>query len=574
MNIALVYAPYAFSSLKTGAASIHIAHIISILKRECGVSNVRYIDYNSSPFHLYSRTLKELCKDTLQPAADLLYSESLTLLNRTAIEELLDLPEQERINAVFGIDQELIEKTTSILALALNCMVNEIFSQPCDAILLFVSPDISYALALCALIRKVDRDVPIIVCDNFTFEPATPYFTAPVTRKDLYGFSVETILSCDPLSPILQRMIPQMLNCIIVGEGYDVIRALFKSRYDARSVEGITYLANGTVLSVRLDDVAGLRRKTGVTIVYSQQTDLDSLPLPDFDDMVGTFDSAEFELTRGCPYNCMFCERTGMFGSSVRSHSLEYAERLIRHITDYGFEFYTSIDTALNVDEASTICFLEMLKARGVSFPYQASLRGRRPNRKLIRLLKETGCVEVAIGCETGDDTLLQSMNKVQDTSILNDLIGCIGQHDMRVLLFLIVGYPTETSESVDKTLRFIASIHPHSMIDLVEVELYRAGHIQALGPRNFERYGIEWSRLQSLSEIERSSYLFFEPGLCGQATYKFGMSRSEIRNAIDKYRFQLAALGVDIVVGHPSTPSDPSLSVEGRAVYTSGGLS
>lgn len=148
---------------------LYILPISSPFSREnVGVSNARYVDYNSTPFHLYSKALNELGKDRLQLAAYLLYPERLNLLHRMAIEELLDIPEQERINAVFGIDQVLIEKTASILALALNCMVNEIFSQPCDAILLFVSPDISYALALCALIRKVDKDVPIIVCDNYT----------------------------------------------------------------------------------------------------------------------------------------------------------------------------------------------------------------------------------------------------------------------------------------------------------------------------------------------------------------------------------------------------------------------
>lgn len=75
------------------------------------------------------------------------------------------------------------------------------------------------------------------------------------------------------MSPALQRMIPQMVDCIVVGEGYDVIRGLFKSSYNVRGAEGITCLADGTVLSARLDDVAGLSRKAGVTIVYSQQTE-------------------------------------------------------------------------------------------------------------------------------------------------------------------------------------------------------------------------------------------------------------------------------------------------------------
>jgi len=193
----------------------------------------------------------------------------------------------------------------------------------------------------------------------------------------------------------------------------------------------------------------------------------------------------------------------------VRSHSLEYMERLIKHILGYGFKFYTNIDTALNVDETKSIEFCNAKRNR-IEFPYQANLRGRRPNRELVKLIAETGCKEIAIGIETGDELLLESMNKSQDLTILYELVGSIAENQMELMLFLIVGFPTESLESVGRTLQFVTNIHSFTKIDVIEMELYHAGHIQALGPQKYEEYGIEWTNPQDLKKIESASRLFF----------------------------------------------------------------
>lgn len=553
MRVAVVSTPYTFASEKRGAASLHIGYIISILKNECGV-DVRYFDYNTSPFHLYSQVIEKMAKTKVQLPIRLLYTEKLHLLNRLALEEIYGVPESMRTNSLFGINAGLAEKLSHILTLAFGSIVTEIFAEECDAILVFVSPDITYALALCNLIHTENPKVPVILCDNYTFEPATPYFAAPLTRKDIYGNSVEKVIGFDPLTPVMEKMVPEMLDWIIIGEGYDVIRTIFNSRYGTSNLEGVTYTAPSKGQSEPVFPVSALTAKNGVTIVHSCQIDLDTLPLHEFAEMREIYDAAEFEITRGCPYNCMFCERTGMFGNLIRSHSLEYMERLIKHTLSYGFKYYTNIDTALNIDEAKSIEFLQMLKRNKIKFPYQANLRGRRPNRELVRLIAETGCKEIAIGIETGDEHLLKSMNKVQDLSILYELVSSIAENQMELMLFLIVGFPTESLESIGRTLQFMTNIHSFAKIDVVNMELYHAGHIQALGPHKYEKYGIEWTKPQDLKEIESASRLFLEPGLYGQAKYKYGMDRFQTHTALEMYTSRFKDLGIENFVCHNVT--------------------
>jgi len=553
MRVAVVSTPYTFASEKRGTASLHIGYIISILKNECGV-DVRYFDYNTSPFHLYSQVIKEMAKTKVQLPIRLLYEEKLHLLNRLALEEIYGVPESMRTNRLFGINAELVGKLSHILTLAFSSIVTEIFAEECDAVLVFVSPDITYALALCYLIHAENPNVPVILCDNYTFEPATPYFTAPLTRKDIYGNSVETVIGFDPLTPVMEKTIPEMLDWIIIGEGYDVIRTIFNSRYGISNLEGVTYTAPGKGQSEPVLSLSALTAKNGVTIVHSRQIDLDTLPLPEFAEMREIYETAEFEIVRGCPYSCVFCERTGMFGNLIRSHSLEYMERLIKHTLSYGFKYYTNIDTALNVDEAKSIEFLQMLKRNKIKFPYQASLRGRHPNQELVKLMAETGCKGIAIGVETGDEYVLESMNKAQDLSILYELVSSIAENQMGLMLFLIVGFPTESLESVGRTLQFVTNIHSFAKIDVIDMELYHAGYIQALGLHKYEKYGIEWTKPQDLKEIESASRLFLEPGLYGQAKYKYGMDRFQTYTALEMYNSKFKVLGIENFVCHTVT--------------------
>ncbi|MCG2821137.1 MAG: radical SAM protein, partial [Candidatus Atribacteria bacterium] len=281
---------------------------------------------------------------------------------------------------------------------------------------------------------------------------------------------------------------------------------------------------------------------------------LDTLPLPEFAEMREIYETAEFEVTRGCPYSCVFCERFGMFGNLIRSHSLEYMERLIKHTLSYEFKYYTNIDTALNVDEAKSIKFLQMLKRNKIKFPYQASLRGCHPKPELTRLMVETGCEDISIGVESGDEYVLKSMNKAQDLSILYELISNIAENRMGLMLFLIVGFPTESLESVSRTLQFVTNIHSFAKIDLINMELYHVGHIQALGPHKYEKYGIEWTKPQDLKEIESASRLFLEPGLYGQAKYKYGMDRFQTHTALEMYNSKFKALGIENFVCHTVT--------------------
>ncbi|MFC2023449.1 B12-binding domain-containing radical SAM protein [Chloroflexota bacterium] len=545
---------------KRGSASVHIGHTVSILKDECGVGDVDYIDYNESLFYLYSQIVSEVCSTKNVLPSFLLHQEELQLTDRLVFEEMLGLPRKDQTNQLFQVDGELIEKLVGIYTLAMESIVNDILASECDAIIMFVSPEISHALRLCSLLRKRDTETPIYIMDNYTFEPAALYFAAPLTGKDVQGENIEETLACDPLLPILKERMPEWVDWVIIGEGYDVIRTIFNSSERVYDIEGMTYGRDGS-FQTRLADISSpIKRDDGVHIVESKPIELDSLPLPDFDGMERVFESADLELARGCSYSCVFCERTSLFGSTVRFHSIEYMERLVKHILEYDFSFLNIVDASFNINEDHAVEFLQMLKENGYHFSYSVNIRCRPPNNKLLRLLKETGCEVISMGIENADGSVLDSMNKEQDLPGLYEIVEGINEHDIAVMLFFIIGFPTETLQSVRNTIGFLQAIIEETRIGVVELELYYPGYIQKLGPRLFEQYGIEWTKPHNMKELETSSRLFLGTGLYGQVQFTRGMNRWEISEAIIEYQDFFSSHGIKYMMCKPIEAKTDSL--------------
>jgi hypothetical protein len=556
MNAGVIYPPYMPVLSERGAAPLQIAHAISILREECGVSDIKYVDFNTRPFYTYFRLLKELhgAMDIIKTPVHLFLEEEFFLVARVILEDIFEVPDASKTKDFFKIDDALIESVRGVLTNAMDDMVRKVSLPSRDALLVFTSPTITYTLGLLDLIRRKDSDIPILLLDNYTFEPATPYFAAFMTHKDYHGNNIEHILSCDPLSPILGERIPDLVDWIAVGEGYDVIRSLFNStlgpRYD---IKGASFLTDRTVRKVTVTQGTSINRGKGVSVLRSRPVDLDSLPLPDYGPMKKIYRSAEVELTRGCPYECIFCERSGMFEKCVRSHGMEYMDRLVPHLLDsYNFEFYTVTDSALNVNEDAAVEFLEGLEKGGRELEYQVNLRGKPPNARLVELLKSTGCKRVAIGMESGDEPTLKSMHKAQNIKILEELTGCIGANGLPLILFLIVGFPIESTDSINRTMDVIKSIGSNSEMDCVEAELYHTGHIQRLNPSLYDEYGIEWSGSLSMENVERSSRLFAEPGFSGLAYFTKGMDRFKLNEAIKGLVDGFADLDVRLFICPP----------------------
>jgi radical SAM superfamily enzyme YgiQ (UPF0313 family) len=77
-------------------------------------------------------------------------------------------------------------------------------------------------------------------------------------------------------------------------------------------------------------------------------------------------------------------------------------------------------------------------------------------------LAKDTGCVELSVGVETIDEGVMKIINKQwQNQNTIRTFVENARKAGIKIKVCLIFGLPGEPRDIVEKTIKFLDSIHP-----------------------------------------------------------------------------------------------------------------
>lgn len=226
------------------------------------------------------------------------------------------------------------------------------------------------------------------------------------------------------------------------------------------------------------EDVDSLLNVNGLIIRTSQGTlvttaeraeieDIDTIPYPDYDgfqyfDMVRRFwdtdttgiISAALTTSRSCPFNCTFCSKSG--GTRYRQRSLESVFKELDYLVEhYHVNRILLNDELFASDKERIIEFCSRIAKYHIK--WFVSLRiSRHITAELLQIMKNSGCVQILYGLESGDDTILRSMRKGITTSEIERVVKLTHEAGFQVRGNFIFGDTNETMETAENTLRFI----------------------------------------------------------------------------------------------------------------------
>jgi len=225
------------------------------------------------------------------------------------------------------------------------------------------------------------------------------------------------------------------------------------------------------------DDVAGtVIFENGNLLQNSsrkQIEDLDSIPLPDLEGIEagkyiemwrknGGMGSISIFPSRGCPYGCIFCDKT-IFGRNFRHHSpARIADELERIATDYKpLDDIFLFDDNLSTKRDVMLAFCDELNSRGLQIPWSCQARVNTVDPELLKAMYTAGCREIYFGVEATTPKLLSYLGKNINIDQATQAIAWAREVGMKPGCFLIVGVPTETKSDIEATASFIRQAKP-----------------------------------------------------------------------------------------------------------------
>jgi len=284
---------------------------------------------------------------------------------------------------------------------------------------------------------------------------------------------------------------------IILGGGYATIKteaALINTKADYAVIgEGedtLLYILNKMfgIQNPRFDllfpDPTGYAFWENSRVIIKSKTtfinNLDLLPWPAWDLLNGekyfskvnsdaSYSYYPLAITRGCPYKCMFCSASQIWGRKTRSRSPEKVLEEIHYFyKKYNFKRLIFTDDDVNVNTNLFHSVLRGLIARNYGIGLETFYVAINPLRKeTIQLMAEAGMKNICMPVETGSPRMQKVIKKFIDLNKAEQAFQWAKEYGFHTETPFIFGFPQETEEDRQMSIDFSRKIHAHSTIYL-----------------------------------------------------------------------------------------------------------
>ena len=208
--------------------------------------------------------------------------------------------------------------------------------------------------------------------------------------------------------------------------------------------------------------------------------------------------------TRGCPYHCNWCAKP-IWGQRYNSRSPENVAAEMKWLKEnFGPDHIWFADDIFGLKPNWVERFAELLREHEAVIPFKCLKRADLVTEKTAAALVKAGCKTVWLGAESGSQKILDAMDKgdrVEDIYLAADLLR---KNGIEVGFFLQFGYPGETWDDVQKTLKMVRECAPDDIGISVSYPLP--------GTKFFERVKMELGEKQNWVDSDDLAMLYRGP--------------------------------------------------------------
>ncbi len=207
-------------------------------------------------------------------------------------------------------------------------------------------------------------------------------------------------------------------------------------------------------------------------------SDLDALPFPDAD-CWSLADPADPEVEvpvqsrRGCGLGCSYCSTAGIDGRTLRARSPRRVAAELSRLARVGFRRVYIVDSTFNRPLPYALELCRRVTEERLEIAWRCILHPHEVPEELVLAMRRAGCVEVALGFESGSERILRAMNKRFLPDEVRQISDRLARHGIRRMGCLLLGGPGETQASLDESFAFAESLRLDGLWITAGIRIY-----------------------------------------------------------------------------------------------------
>lgn len=202
--------------------------------------------------------------------------------------------------------------------------------------------------------------------------------------------------------------------------------------------------------------------------------DLDAIPFPDRECVQSNYESRRYYTvlvpdrhidcvvtSRGCPHRCAFCYnwRFNQAYRSAQSCLDEFETLRARGVTTIEI-----LDDNFTTDRDRAMTIFESIATMKMPVRFRIKARADAIDQGLMKAARRAGVYQVSIGAESGSPEMLCRMKKRLTPEITAKAVETVMKSGAYCHTSFIVGFPGETRQTMDDTVRMIKAVKPTSV--------------------------------------------------------------------------------------------------------------
>ncbi|MBU4246010.1 B12-binding domain-containing radical SAM protein [archaeon] len=223
----------------------------------------------------------------------------------------------------------------------------------------------------------------------------------------------------------------------------------------------------------RVLGISFVHNKAIVTNPDAPLVDINALPMPDFDSLpldayrtpIDRKKQVLIDVSRGCPYKCIYCTGTKFYGHDFRYRNPEKVLEEIEHVKKLGVRKILFWADTFTFNKKFVIDLCNGMVERGLEkdMSWVVNSRVNTIDQEMLKHMDEANCFLVAFGAESGNQEILNYVNKGITLEQTRNAFKWVHETNIESAAHIVFGLaPFETETTIKKTLDFVKEIKPN----------------------------------------------------------------------------------------------------------------